>query len=237
MPRTSASADPKMMADLLEQLGDIDPRRVCLDPPPGRATERDVIRIHDRTDRLFELVDGALVEKVMGFREAFLALWVGRLLGNFAEDHDRGIVVGADGTVRLMPKLVRIPDVSFFPWEQLPNREVPTAPIPDLTPALAVEVLSKGNTPGEMERKLKEYFLAGTSLVWFVDPKKRSVEVFTAPDVSVVLTEGQTLDGGDVLPGLALPVSKIFAKVPRQAGKNKGTRQPKRKPRRNGGAS
>jgi Uma2 family endonuclease len=64
-----------------------------------------------------------------------------------------------------------------------------------------------------MQRKLKEYFLAGTTLVWLVDPRKRTVVVHTAPDVSRTLTEADTLDGGDVLPGLQLPVRRIFERL------------------------
>src|SRR5262249_48459811 len=73
-----------------------------------------------------------------------------------------------------------------------------------------VEVLSRRNTPAEMRRKLKEYFLAGVRLVWFVNPRGRIVQVFTAPDVSTTLTEANVLDGGDILPGLSLPVKTIF---------------------------
>src|SRR5262245_48912949 len=220
MPRLTFDSI-KSLADLLEQLGGINPRRIALKPPPGRATEKDLIRIHDRTDRLFELVDGALVEKVMGFPESALAMRVGRLLGNFVEERDLGIVAGPDGAVRLMPGLVRIPDVSFIGWDQVPVRgEIPDAPIADLAPALAVEVLSKGNTAGEMERKLKEYFLAGVKLVWFIDPRRRTVQVLTSPDQSRTLAEGQTLDGGDVLPGLALPLRQVFARLPPARGRS-----------------
>ena len=56
------------------------------------------------------------------------------------------------------PGLVRIPDVAFISWGRLPNRRVPTEPIPDLAPDLAVEVLSVGNTPGEMARKRQGLF-------------------------------------------------------------------------------
>src|SRR4051812_38034404 len=113
----------------------------------------------------------------------------------------------------LLPGLVRLPDVSFFRWERYPNRKRPNKPIPNLVPDLAIEVLSKGNTAGEMERKRKEYFLAGVQLVWQVDPKKRTVEVFTAPDVSTIFKEGEVLDCAPVLPGLLLPVEKIFART------------------------
>jgi Uma2 family endonuclease len=207
------------MAELLDRLGGIAPERVRLQPPPGQATERDLLRLHEHTDRLYELVDGTLVEKVMGYPEARLALRIGRLLGNYVEEHDLGDLAGADGTMRLMPGLVRIPDVSFVSWKRVPNRELLSEPIPGLAPDLAIEVLSQRNTPREMERKLKEYFLSDVRVVWFVDPRKRTVEVFTAPDRSVLLTEEQALDGGDVLPGLSLPLKAIFAQVPRLAAK------------------
>jgi Uma2 family endonuclease len=105
----------------------------------------------------------------------------------------------------------------------------------NVAPALAVEVLSKGNIRGEMRRKLKEYFLSGVRVVWFVNPRKRIVEAFSAPDQSVVLAEDQTLDGGGVLPGLALPVRQVFAQIPpaprRKPRTNHSSRRPGKKDR------
>jgi Uma2 family endonuclease len=219
MARSSTTVSLESLGDLLERLGGISPRRVLMHPAPGTATEADLIQVTTRTDRLFELVDGALVEKVMGFGEGFLAADIIFLLRLFLVKHDLGAVGGADVTMRLLPKLVRMPDVVFIRWEKLPNRERPTEPIPDIVPDLAVEVLSEGNTAGEMQRKLKEYFLAGVALVWFVDPRQRTVEVFTAPDARTVFAEGDTLDGGDVLPGLRLLVADVFARVPRSTPK------------------
>jgi Uma2 family endonuclease len=214
--RTAKTVLPETMADLLDELGGIAPRRVRLQPLPGTATEKDLLDLRRRTDRLYELVDGILVEKVMGLPESALALWLAWLLQNYLNQHDLGILVGPDGALRLMPRLVRIPDISFLRWEILPGRQMPDEPIPDLVPDLAIEILSKGNTPGEMRRKLKEYFLAGVKLVWFVDPKDRTICVYTAPDRVVTLAEGDVLDGGEVLPGLALPVKQVFAKLPRR---------------------
>ncbi len=65
-------------------------------------------------------------------------------------------------------------------------------------------------TKAEIARKLEEYFAAGTRLAWVVDPKTRTVRVHTAPRESVVLGLGDVLDGGDVLPGLRLPVRDVF---------------------------
>jgi Uma2 family endonuclease len=221
------------LADALEQLGRIDPRRVRAWPPPGKATEKDVLRLLDHENRLFELVDGYLVEKVMGFMESAVAVDLIGFLKPFVRQHDLGMVAGADGTLRLWPKLVRIPDVTFISWAQLPSHEYPSEPIPTLHPDLAVEVLSEGNTEEEMERKLKEYFLAGARLVWLVDPEARNVRAYTSPEEPVTLTERDTLDGGDVLPGFALPVKDLFARVPRtkrRRGTNGNRPSPRKRP-------
>jgi Uma2 family endonuclease len=230
MPRTrTRSPFPKdaTVADVLKQLGGISPRRIRMHPLPGKATERDLLAIRDHQNRPCELVDKMLVEKVMGFEEGYLALWLGGLISIYADEHDLGIAAGADATVRLMPGLVRIPDVSFVGWERLPKRKCPNKPIPDLVPHLAVEVLSEGNTEGEIERKLKEYFQAGVELVWLVDPDRRVVDIHTAPDQSTRLTQKDTLDGGTLLPGFQLPLKRLFARldVPRPAAR----RRPRRK--------
>jgi Uma2 family endonuclease len=201
------------VADLLKRLGNIPPERVHLDPHPGTATEKDVLDMERHTGRVCELVDGTLVEKTMGFEESFLAMWLGHLLNQFLAKHKSGIVTGADGALRLMPGSVRIPDVSFISWDQLPNRRIPKKPIPDLYPDLAVEVLSRKNTKAEIDRKLHEYFRSGTRLAWVVDPRKRNVRVYTVPDQFHLLTEDQSLDGGDVLPGLNLPLREVFGQL------------------------
>jgi Uma2 family endonuclease len=234
MPRTTGTETVESLGDVLEKLGDISPRRIPTEPAPGKATEHDLIRLHRRTGRLYELVDGVLVEKIMGYPESSLACDLIRLLGNFVVQNRLGNVSGPDGTMRLMPGLVRIPDVAFVRREKLPGGRRPSEPIAGLVPDLAVEVLSEGNTRGEMQRKLREYFVAGVTLVWLVDPRQRHVEVYTAPDRKSVLQEDQALDGGDVLPGLFLPVAEVFAEVPREEGPGARSAKPaSRRKRRN----
>lgn len=215
MSTVSSTPFAGTMAELLDRLG-VTPDRVLLDPPPGTATENDLLRVTSRRDRLYELVEGTLVEKPMGYQESSLAAHLITLLGPFVRANKLGNLATADGTMRLMPGLVRIPDVSFVRWEKLPGRVVPDTPIPDLVPDLAVEVLSKRNKPPEVRRKCREYFLSGVEVVWLIDPRRRTVAVSTAddPEKAVIHAEGDTLDGGAVLPGLALAVTEIFELVP-----------------------
>jgi Uma2 family endonuclease len=158
----SATAEQdQTVADLLDRLGGIPASRVRLVPTPGTATEQDVIDVHDRTNRLCELVDGVLVENVMGFDESVVALLLAGSLLNYLKRHDLGKLVGADGIMRLFLGLVRIPDVAFVSRKRYPKKTRKRDEIPMVVPDLVVEALSKGNTPREMARKLDEYFRAG----------------------------------------------------------------------------
>jgi Uma2 family endonuclease len=71
-------------------------------------------------------------------------------------------------------------------------------------------VVSPTNTVNEMSRKLEEYLGAGTSIVWIVEPQRRTVAVHTGGPIVRVYRDGDTLDGGDVLPGFELDVTYIF---------------------------
>jgi Uma2 family endonuclease len=103
-----------------------------------------------------------------------------------------------------------LPDISFTAWSSLPTDTAHLKPIADYPPDLAVEVISFGDRPGELARKRREYFTAGTKLICVVDPDKKTVTVFTGPDDSTTLTEADTLTGGDVLPGFELPLAEYF---------------------------
>jgi Uma2 family endonuclease len=218
---------PDTFDQLLAELGDIDPKRVRLAPPPGRAKVTDVVRLNDRYGRLYELVDGTLVEKVMGFPDSSLATYLIREIGKYLDHHDIGELVGADGMMQIFPNLVRIPDVAFISRQRLPGGVLPTAQVPAIVPDLAVEVISPGNTKREMERKLNEYFRAGVSVVWFVYRLNRTVAVYTAPDVAEVLSETDTLDGKNVLPGFRLSLAKLFGRVPREPARKNGKKKPR----------
>lgn len=207
------SPEMPTMADLLEQLGGIGPERVRLYPLPGTATEADVAEIEATQDRLCELVDGVLVEKPMGYRESMIASAILAALHSFVMARKLGAVTGEAGMMQLCPGLVRIPDVAFVSRERLPEGRAPREAVPQLVPDLAVEVLSASNTAAEMDRKCREYFEAGVRLVWLVDPQTRSVKVFEGVDRSTTLSGDASLDGGQVLPGLALGLTEVFADV------------------------
>ena len=203
---------PATVAELLHRLGGIPADRVRFHPLPGTANEADLLRLLNAKMTICELVDGTLVDKPLGFRESAVAFLIGTLLNNFIVPRRLGIITGPDGTIRLAPGLVRIPDVGFFSRARFPDGTLPREPIPSLAPDLAVEVLSVSNTRAEIDRKLVEYFDAGTRIAWIVDPKHRTVRVHHGPDAaeSILLSIADRIDGGDVLPGFEASVTDFF---------------------------
>ncbi len=211
------------LQDVVNRLGNVPLHRIGIDPPPGLATEADVIRhLEGDSRRLFELVDSTLVEKAMGTPESVMSSFVLRRLGQFAEDNDLGIVCAGDGPVRMIIGNIRIPDVSFFSWESLIGDEFPSDKICPIAPTLAVEVLSQSNTEAEIAQKRIEFFKSGTRLMWIIDPDSQTAEIYTKANRSSAIDASGSLDGGRVLPGFRLPLADVFQSLNRKPHKRKG---------------
>ncbi len=105
-------------------------------------------------------------------------------------------------------------DLSFFVRDRLPN---PTSPVDRVEvatpPDLAIEILSPGQTVGELSRKLRSAIRRGVRLGWLIDEARRNVHVFHPTRKPQVLRGGDVLSGEDVLPGFALPVAELFGWV------------------------
>ena len=80
-------------------------------------------------------------------------------------------------------------------------------------PDLAVEILSPDHRPGRFADKLKFYLRHGVRLVWVVDPDDELIYVYAPGRDSEILRPGDTLTGGEVLPGFTAAVADIFAQL------------------------
>lgn len=103
---------------------------------------------------------------------------------------------------------VREPDVSFIRQERIDEVGYTRRFFPG-APDLVVEIISPSSRLTEVADKVADWLSAGTSMVVVVNPRNRTVQVHTAGNM-MTLTEADTLDGGDVLPGWRMPVADIF---------------------------
>jgi Uma2 family endonuclease len=209
---TEPVLDIVTFADVWERLGKVPANRILMHPPPGTATEADVVAVRESASRaICELIDGVLVEKTMGAKESLLAIVLSGFLFVYLRKDDLGILLGADGQLRLWPGRVRVPDLCFISWERLPNQELPDEAVPELAPDLVVEVLSAGNTKKEMLHKRRDYFQSGVREVWEIQPKTQTGEIYTSPTKCHRIGKDGTLDGGAILPGFTLTLKELFA--------------------------
>ncbi len=112
--------------------------------------------------------------------------------------------------IKKNPDTVRAPDIAFVRMERiLENPAVKSYRTG--APDLAVEVNSPGDTISEVEEKVMEWLEAGARMVWVISPKLKTITVYRSLMDVITLTEKDTLDGGEVVPGFRIPVAEIFA--------------------------
>src|SRR5215213_77509 len=167
---------------------------------------------HGRQCR-FELIRGEL--KVMSLTKPLhgvICARVGAALFNFVDANDLGMAFGAETgfVVERDPDSVLGTDAAFVSHERLAAVESFEKFFP-FAPDLAVEVLSPGNTVREINEKVSMYFAAGSRAVWVFNPKKKTAAVYSSPSDVQTLNEHDRLEGGEVLPGFKLELSKLFA--------------------------
>lgn len=162
----------------------------------------------ENSNRLFELIDGKVHEKMPTQRHGLIASNVNLALTLYARQYK----TGRPGTeVRHQrpqdTRNSRLPALSFTCNRNAVVEQGSVSGMPDL----AVEIKSPDDTITEMRETAAYYLANGSRLVWLVYPHYRLVEVYR-PDADVeILGEEDTLTGGDVLPGFALPVREVFA--------------------------
>lgn len=157
-----------------------------------------------------DLIDGEVFVSPSGIRNSFVAVNVGGAFWTFAKPRSLGIVSGADGGYRLYADRDTIlsPDVGFVRAERVAGLDLlgffPGAP------DLAVEVISPSESGPMVARKVRLYLDAGCPLVWCVYRKRQTVVVHAPGAEPRTFQMGDTLDGGDVLPGFTISVAVIF---------------------------
>ncbi|MBP3960513.1 Uma2 family endonuclease [Gemmata sp. G18] len=165
----------------------------------------------------YEIVDGVHVElPPMSVDSQVLASRLLRHLSNYGVAQDLGEAY-AEVLFKSPSKKDRNrrPDVAFVSYTRWSKYQpMPDTNAWDVLPDLCVEVVSPNDTGDEIETKVDEYLQAGVTLVWVVYPRQERFYVYESASRVRRLTRVDTLDGGPVLPGFALPLSELFLQPP-----------------------
>lgn len=160
----------------------------------------------------WELIYGHVVKlSPSGFEHGQVTAQLACLLDTWNEQHRRGVALGAGTGFRLErnPDLVRAPDAAYVEATRIGPE--PLGGFFEGAPDLAVEVVSPGDSWGDVESKVDMWLAHGCRSCWVVNPRNRQVSLYRGDGVITKLKETQEL-ADEVLPGLRIPVSVIFAR-------------------------
>ena len=161
----------------------------------------------ENADRRLEFVGGEISEVVSNSYSSLVASKINFFIQlHLMQKNLEGYVTGADGGYQVGDERY-IPDVAFVSKARQPQPSHET--YNPLAPDLAVEVISPSDDLNVLRVKVGNYLAAGT-VVWVVRPEAKAVEVYAPGRPVRRLGPDGTLDGGDALPGLTLPVKDLF---------------------------
>ena len=162
----------------------------------------------------YELVSGVLVELPAAETAAheYTCALVGMWLGQHVIPNRLGSVLGSNYgyvTIKRLPSTCRNADVSYISVEREERKDL-YGMFFDGAPDLAVEILSGFDCDLELPQKTIEYLNAGGRAVWVIDIDARSLTVHTPNAPPLTLTDADSIDGADYLPGFSCPVADLL---------------------------
>jgi Uma2 family endonuclease len=179
------------------------------------VTADDLLMMPEDENR-YELLRGVLIKKMPpGDRHGDAVIWTSVELGTYVRANNYGAVRAEIGyRLESDPDTVRAPDVSWIAPEHVYE---PIPGYPNLTPDLAIEVKSPGNSNPEMAAKAQMWLSYGSKIVLVLDPVPVTVTIYRPHAEPVVLGENDELDLDDLMPGFSCPVWRLFRQQPPSA--------------------
>ncbi len=176
---------------------------------PHVWTDDELMEISDAQGKC-ELVDGELTVAAAGFLHDILVARLVSALEAFVRAQGLGFVAGSGPGCRMENGNLRCPDVSFVTKARTKIMGKEIVGFLKGAPDLAVEIISPSDRLYDVKKKVPEYFENGCRLCWIVDPWTKGVLVLPADGSETLLTDKDTLDGAELLPGLLIPIADLF---------------------------
>ena len=179
-------------------------------PPAATLSAEELHQLYLPNTRS-ELVRGELVvREPAGYRHGDVAMQLGIIIASFVKDHSLGKTFAAETgfTLRRDPDTVRAADVAFLSTARLPDSG--TSGFAEVAPDLVVEVLSPDDRGGDVLAKVGDWLIAGTRLVWVINPVHNTAQVYRADGSVTLLGPRDALDGEGVLQGFSCALQSVL---------------------------
>lgn len=165
----------------------------------------------ENADKWFELVRGEVIELPPPLKKhGIICSNIVFALVSHARQQRKGYVTSNDSGVILerFPDTVRGPDVAYYEDAQAFAEVHPK--YGEVSPRLAVEVLSPSDRADRVLRKIMDYLRSGVEIVWLADPEMKIVTIHR-PDIGPQMLQGeQEITAEPVLPGFRCRLADFF---------------------------
>jgi Uma2 family endonuclease len=171
-------------------------------------TEDDLLSLSGR----YELVKGELREMApSGFEHGLITSKLHYLLASHIYSKNLGKLTAAETGFKLSsnPDTVRAADIAFIRKENLDKTKIIKG-YGTIIPDLVVEVISPTDIYLDVEEKITDWLTAGVKMVWIINPRKKTVSVYSEPAKGSTLYINDELSGHEVIPDFKCKVSEIF---------------------------
>ena len=164
------------------------------------------------SDWHYELINGRLREINMptGEEHGFYTMSLSSEITMYVRAHGLGRCYAAETGFLLArdPDIVKAPDFAFVAQGRLPEGR--TRGYLPVVPDLVLETLSPSDRNTTALQKIGAWLDFGVQMVLDLNPQVQTLTVYRPDAPSEVLGPNGTLGEGDVLPGFALPLSRLF---------------------------
>jgi Uma2 family endonuclease len=171
-----------------------------------KITKAEFWAIADAADGTYELINGIPVAKMSP--KYFHSRSTGKIfviLQDWASPRGR---VGIEWAIDLRDDFTPVPDLIYVSFDRLPADWQENAACP-VAPELTIEVISPGQTFGQMTQKASSYLASGVLRVWVVDPAAHSLTVFY-PDAAPTTYSDEQIIADLIFPDLSIITSHLF---------------------------
>jgi Uma2 family endonuclease len=166
-------------------------------------------------DRPLELIDNQAVPKMSPKRfHASIQKILLRLIDDWCQEIGQVYPEWAITLQRNDKDWAPVPDITYISFNRLPLDVVEDSACP-VAPELVIEIISPGQTFGELTEKATDYLIAGVDRVWLVDTQAKTFTIFYPNAIPQTFRGDQSIRD-ELLPGLEFSPQGIFqqARIP-----------------------
>ena len=172
----------------------------------NNLTLKDFLKLPE-TDLNHELIDGQAIPKMSPkFFHSRIQKTLLLLLDSCCKNYGRIEPEWAVCLTKNGKDWVPIPDLTYISYQRLAPDWMLDEPCP-VAPALVIEIISPGQSFGDLAEKATNYLIAGVLRVWIIDTQAQSITIFypdTLPQTIRLLSEVRGKGKGEGLKGKEL---------------------------------